>query len=201
MRMKNILFTFLGLQALIYSQFAHTCEEYLYLETDELKEYRDALVAEGSDPLDRIFAFRKLSCSESPAIRSFAITEGLKNSADQIVRNEVMLHAMLQKARLEIELGLNDDLSATDRKFVKKNSGILSVGITNRSKTEGCLGFYGKSCLRGRRAIVKGAFVEFDTSNLFGKFELSGSSELVGYLKRKKVKEETGKIPAVIKLY
>ncbi|GAB4360065.1 MAG: hypothetical protein Kow0026_22140 [Oricola sp.] len=87
-----------------YSGRALACEKYKALDMIEMKEYRDKLVQPDADPLDQLFAFRELSCSDQPTIRAFAIREGLKSASDDLVRHEIMFEALMQMSRIDVEL-------------------------------------------------------------------------------------------------
>ena len=69
---------------------AISCEEFKTLSADEMKEYRDKLSEQGADPLDQLFAFEELSCSDSPTIRAYAMKTGLQTATDPLVLERLL---------------------------------------------------------------------------------------------------------------
>jgi hypothetical protein len=178
---------------------ADACEESRTLSAPEQKESRDMLLNPSADPLDRLAAFRNLACSNDPVIKNYAIREGLKTAADPLVREQILLAAMLQKTRVDVELFPNSDLSDQDKKFAKQNSNLLSYEVRHASPKEGCLGFYRRdSCTPSSSLYLRGDKAELTISNLIGEFRLTDSNELAGFVLPRK---GFGRIPALIKLY
>ena len=88
---------------------AWACEEFVDLQQQELKEYRDKLIEQEADPLDRMFAFQQLVCSSNPVMRAYAVREGLKTATDPIVRQQIMFDSIMLMTRLEIQLTAGPD--------------------------------------------------------------------------------------------
>ena len=109
------------------------CEKFTRYSTEEAKEYRDMLNKADADSLDRLSAFQRLVCSDNPILRNYAIQQGLKNSKDPLVRNQVLLDAMMQKERIDIEMYSNDQLTKQDKEFIAKHAGIYSATVVYRS--------------------------------------------------------------------
>lgn len=179
---------------------AYACEGYNKLESAEVKEYRDKLIEKDADPLDRLFAFEQLVCASKPTIRSYAIREGLKAANDPLVRHEVMFQAMMQKTRLDVELAPKGDLKKEDKEFVTSVDGVFSQKATYRDHKKGCITLYydRDECMSSYSITIDGDKVVYNFGDIRGLFKLTSQNELVGYIKRK---QESGKIPAVIKLY
>lgn len=176
------------------------CEEFKKISLEDAKEYRAVIGNAGADPLDRMFAVEQLVCSDNPNLRAWAIEHGLKNSSDPLVRNQVMLIAMMQKQRIDINLDAKGNLTAADKQFVKKNSGVLSLVVQYRSNKDGCISFAHRDrCVTKQSLYIKGDKVEFNLNHMIGEFRLSSANELVGYL-RQVSKKGYGRIPAVISL-
>lgn len=186
---------------ILLSEQSFACENFQSIPSEAVKEYRDVLLYNKSDPFDQLFAFEKLSCSDNPNIRSYAIKSGINHSADPLVRNQVLLIAMMQKTRVDVEMGNKASLSNVGKKFFSDNSGIYSVNVRYKSQKDGCLSFSNrKQCESGQSVYVKGDKVEFNYQHADGQFQLSDQGELIGFLIYRGFKE-TARIPAVIKLF
>jgi len=200
MRRINAIVALIGL-CLAYPNILIACESYVEISLDEIKEYRDVLQKEGSDPLDRLFAFEQMACSDSPNIRHYAMKEGLDNIKDPLVRNEIMLKAMMQKTRIDVELASAKTLTAKDKDFIANNGGTYSKLIVFKSESDGCISLYGRDVCDGRYSLwVKGDKVELNYSPVVGQFQLTDSNELVGTLRAGDNASYTN-IPAIIKLF
>lgn len=183
-----------------YSSASYACEEYSEFSIAELKELRDMLSMPDADPLDRLFAFEQMNCSDRPTIRSYALKEGLSTISDPLVRNEIMLKALMHKKRVDVELGSSKNQTKEDKKFIAQHGGVYSRNITFKSESEGCLSFYGESCRTEYSIFAMGDKVELNYKGLVGDFRLSSGGELVGTVRADKNAKYT-QIPAVIKLY
>lgn len=184
------------------AQSASACEEYVNHDVADLKEYRDKLTEQGADPFDRLFAFEQLVCSSNPTLRAYAVREGMRNASDPIVRHQILLDAMLQKKRLDIELTVGSNATSADKSFVKGQSGVLVFPVAYASPSEGCISLNDRindRCDRGRAVYIRGDNVELTYYDLIGEFFLTDADELVGFV-RVKDRAEHGRIPAVIKL-
>ncbi len=179
----------------------HACETRIQHSIEEIKELRAMLQKAEADPLDRLFAFEELACSERPTIRNYAIKEGLENLSDPLVRNEIMLRAMLQKTRVDIILGNSRTLTTEDKRFINQNGGVYSKKITFRSTESGCVSLRNtRGCDNSYGLYIRGDQVELNYSQVSGEFRLSESSELVGTIRAQNHANYT-RIPAVIKLF
>jgi len=199
MKILNTLLK-LTLMMLVSVSAAFACDKYADYTIDEIKEFRAMLGKEDADPLDRLFAFEQMVCSDRPNIRSYAIKQGLNTIQDPLVRNEVMFRAMMQKTRIDVELGNSRDLTDSDKQFVATNGGLYSKLVVSRSEEAGCISLYRKSCDSAYSLFIVGDKVELNYGKVFGEFRLSGNGELVGTLRADNDAKYT-RIPAVIKLF
>ncbi len=180
---------------------AQACESYKSLATSEMKEFRDKLSEAEADPLDRLFAFEELSCSDNPTVRAYAVREGLKTAKDQLVREQIVLTALMQKTRLDIELVASGNVTDEDRKFIKKHAGLWSLPINFRSQKDGCVSAYHDSRCDARYSLfLRGDKAEFTYDRVVGEFQLSEDNALVGFV-RVDARDTFGRIPAVINLF
>ena len=177
------------------------CEKYNSYSNEEAKEYLEMLNNPDANPVDRMFAIQQLACSDNPNLRNHSVKEGLKQSADPLVRNQVMLVAMMQKQRIDVELSSQKELTKGDKKFIADNSGTYSNNVKYRSESEGCISLYSpKECLKQNSLFIKGDKLEFNHGAIMGEFRLSEGNELVGYIRVKNTSQYS-RIPAVIKLF
>ena len=199
--MRVLITLFIVASVFIFQSEANACEEYKSLSTEELKEYRDMLEKSDADSLDRMFAFEQLVCSDNPNLRAYALEIGLKKTADPLIRNQVMLKAMMLKKRIDVELNLTKELTRKDKEFIANNAGIFSRIVSYRSEKEGCLSVSSKKqCAPANSVFIKGDKVEYNYGLIFGEFRLSQAGELVGFL-RVRESRQYSRIPAVIKLF
>lgn len=188
------------LAAALWAPPALACESFANLGADELKSYRDKLVEEAADPIDRLFAFQQLICSSSPAVRAYAVREGLRTSTDPLVRHQIMLDALMQKQRLDVEMAPGPDATKADKEFAKEHSGVLVYPIAFVSATEGCLSLSQRDrCTAGASAHISGDKLELIHGYLVGEFRLTEGNELVGYV-RASANANYSRIPAVVRL-
>jgi len=194
------LFGLFSIITLGFVPIVNACENFKSISTGELKEYRDKLKEIDADPLDRLFAFEELICSNKPSIRALAVREGLRSSRDDLVRNQVMFEALMQKSRIDIELSDSGNLTSKDKDFIRKYSGIFTRNVELRDREAGCISFNRRGCDFQKSLIVQGNTVDFNFLRIVGQFKLTGQNELVGFLRA----DDNGKysrIPAVIKLF
>lgn len=195
-RLSNLIAA-LAISALCMVGSAFACEEFRAHGATELKEFRDKLVEVDADPLDRLFAFEELICSDKPAVRAFAVREGLRASTDPLLRHQIMLEAMMSKRRLDIALSLSSNAGSAEREFVKKHDGLYSSELRHRSRSGGCMSTYSWDRCDQHLVLISGDLVQFTYGSLIGEFRLSDDNKLVGFMKN----GNSGKIPASIDLF
>ncbi|EKF18732.1 hypothetical protein [Nitratireductor pacificus] len=193
--------TLAALGVLLSAAGAQACEQYKNLSTAEMKEYRDKLVEAGADPLDRLFAFEELSCSDNPTIRAYAIREGIAAAKDPLVREQIAFTSMMSKTRVDIELVIDSNASATDKKIVQGLSGLWSREARFKSPQHGCISFNSTdNCWTATSLFVKGDKIEMNFNDLLGEFHLTSDNVFAGFI-RFDDRADNGRVPAVIKLH
>ena len=181
--------------------FASACEEFTDFSTEELKELREMLNDTDADPLDRLFALETMVCSDSPNIRHYAMKQGMEKIDEPLVRNEIMLKALLEKSRIDVEIGKAKNMSKQDKAFITEQGGVYSNQIMYRSESEGCISLYYKDkCATEYGVYVRGDRVELNYQYVSGVFHLSKAGELVGTL-RARNNQNHAQLPAVIRLF
>jgi hypothetical protein len=182
---------------------AQACDGYVSIATEDMKAYRDKLSEAGADPLDQLYAFQQLVCSDNPTIRAYAIRTGLTVGTDPLLRAQVLLDAMLAKHTIEIEVVAGKQSTADDKDWLKTFGGIVLFEVRGVSAVEGCVDVvYQDECTNKSALFVTGTKVQFYVASfrMSGQFELSESNELVGTIQIDR-NGTHGLIPAVIKLF
>lgn len=189
-----------GVIAGLWAAPALACEEYVTHDASTLKSLRDKLVEPGADSIDRLFAFQELVCSSNPTMRAYAVREGLRTSSDQLVREQIMLDALMQKDRIEIEMTAGPSATPDDKEFIKSLAGVWVGNVGFRSVERGCLSLYSnKECSSDAKVVISGDKVQFTYQRIVGEFVLTDTNELVGYL-RAQAHQRFTRIPAILKL-
>ena len=182
---------------------AQACDGYVSIAAEDMKAYRDKLAEPGADPLDQLFAFQQLVCSDNPTIRAYAIRTGLTVGTDPLLRSQVLLDAMLAKHTIEIEVVAGKQSTADDKEWLKSFGGILVFEVAYSSAAEGCVDVrYNDECTNESAFFMSGTKVSFYSSfsRITGQFELSDDNELVGTIQVDR-NGTHGLIPGVIKLF
>lgn len=158
---------------------AAACETYQAHPADELKTLRDALQNPAMDPFDRLFAFQELVCSDQPVVRDFAIREGLNSARDGMVRNQILLDALMAKQQIDVEIKPQDQ---NERKTAERMAGpIMTFNVRYRDHQAGCASFSDDSkCRTNSSLFVKGDLVQFQNDGYIGSFRLTETNELIG---------------------
>lgn len=189
----------LALALAILTGPAVACEEYKTLAQADIKEFRDKLTDPNADPIDRLFAFQELACSDSPVMRDYAIRTGLANASDELVRNQIALEALLQKQRIEIEIIPKGAERKAQEYFKERYNNMIMIEVADTYPEDGCVVFRrndSDSCtwmylkLDGPDAILA------HDRSFSGKFELVATGELVGFVRN----SDYGQISARIDL-
>lgn len=186
--------------SVFFAGTAMACDEFRSLENSELKEFRDKLIETDADPLDRLFAFEELSCSDRPTIRNYAVREGLKSAKDPIVRHQILFEALMQMTRIDVVLSKSKKLKGGDKQFFETHSGVYSRNVSYRDREVGCIGLNFRECAPSDSMFIKGDVVEYNRGRIVGVFKLTDQNELVGYL-RPQDHPNFSNIPAIIRLF
>lgn len=161
------------------------CAQYKTLAISELKEYRDKLIEEAADPIDRLFAYQQLSCSDQPGVRRYAIDIGMQNATDDIVRHAILLDAVMALPRIDLEIPDNQDADDAHRKFLTEKGNVLSFVVRYRDKKAGCLSFFSETeCSTGRMATLLGRSLSISNDDIHATLTLTTSGEMTGFLRR-----------------
>jgi hypothetical protein len=198
MALRTLSLAFLA--AIMGTGIAAACEDFKSHTTDDMKEFRKVLSSEEADPFDRIFAFQELACSDQPVMRAYAIKAALENSSDELVRNQVLLAALLQKKRIDIEI-MNPDNNSQIKEFLSYNhGGIFRYSVMETSEKLGFLSFddgldYNYKNRRG--LFIEGDRVEVSYGNIVGTFRLLETNDLIGTISY----PNKGIMPAKIELF
>ena len=119
------------------------------------------------------------------------------------MRNEIMLKALMEKKRVDVELGSSKDMTKDDKAFVTKHAAVYSGMVAYRSQSAGCIALGSRSrdsCDTNHALVISGDRVELNHGYVSGLFRLSREGELVGTLRAQNHPKYT-RLPAVIKLF
>uniref|UniRef100_UPI003BA97C54 hypothetical protein n=1 Tax=Stappia sp. TaxID=1870903 RepID=UPI003BA97C54 len=156
------------------------CETYKALSATELKEFRDKLAEQDADPIDRLFAYQELACSDQPVMRAYAIRAGMENARDPILRQQIAFDALMALPRVDIELS-GENLGKNAKRYVGNEGNVVSNTVRYRDPVKGCLSFNSSdSCSEGSAMTLKGDTLLVSVSNLVGTLALSETGEFLG---------------------
>jgi hypothetical protein len=159
---------------------AEACETYKALSATELKEFRNKLTEKGADPIDRLFAYQELACSDQPVMRAYAIRAGMENARDPILRQQIAFDALMAMPRVDVELSGND-LGKNAKRYIEGEGNVISSAVRYRDLKKGCLSFYSSdSCQEGSAMTIKGDTLLVSGSNLVGTLALTETGEFIG---------------------
>ncbi len=122
-----------------FSGVALACESYRAIDNDELKKMRDDLVNSDVDSIDRLFAFKAMSCSDEQSIRSYAISAARQNLDDPLLMREVIAATLLRKDSLDINIPESKKMNDATKKWFRENGNFLSLRIVSKNKKSGCV--------------------------------------------------------------
>lgn len=175
---------------------ATACEEYKPLSASELKEFRDKLAEKDADPIDRLFAYQELACSDQPVMRSYAIRAGLENAKDPILRQQIAFDALMAMPRIDIELS-KDGADDRARQFIANKGSVISNDVRYRNPKLGCIELnIRQSCDEGTSITIKGDTMLYNAFGLVGTLSLTETGEFVGT-----VRYNGSPMPARIRFY
>ncbi len=175
---------------------ATACETFKTIAASEIKEYRDKLGEADADPIDRLFAYQELACSDQPVVRAYAIRIGLETARDPILRQQIAFDALMQMPRIDVQLS-SEGVQGEAKKFLSKNGLVLSYNVVFRDTQKGCLSFnWTNGCDANNVINVKGDTILYNIRGAIGTLTLSETGEYIGSLRY-----EGSAIPAKIKIY
>ena len=156
------------------------CETYKALSATELKEFRDKLAEQDADPIDRLFAYQELACSDQPVMRAYAIRAGMENAKDPILRQQIAFDALMALPRVDIELS-GESLGKNAKRYVSGEGNVVSNTVRYRDPVKGCLSFHSSdACYEGHAMTLKGDTLLVSVSNLVGTLALTETGEFLG---------------------
>jgi hypothetical protein len=193
---RYVLFLVVIAISVLLSPSARACDSFEPLTADEARSLMDVIKSENADAFDKIFAFDKLACSDSPVIRDYAMREGLASKIDSVTRAQILLATILQKSRYHIILMDDAKLGVGEKAYVRKNGGNLYFDRSFADRENGCVGLYYDRCDHPN-LYIRGWSVLLNTSRLRGEFKLQEDTRLMGFVQPQGI----GPIPAELDLF
>lgn len=164
---------------------AATCESYKNVPQDQAQKLLDVLTNKSAKQLERIFAFSTLVCADMPAVRDYAMQEGLKAASDPMTRGQVLLEILMQKQFLRVDFIDNPSLPKSDRDWIAMYKGMRSYRINFKDRVQGCFSLNRNDmCEQNYQIRIKGTKVELISGQEFGQFELQPDNTLRGFVKQ-----------------
>lgn len=183
------------------------CDEAVALSQPQARELLETLQNEAANPIDQIFAFDTLICSDQAAIRDMSLRAGAV-SPNPSIQSEIIFLSLASKSILTVELEEAEGLSKQHYDFLKSNR-INNSNITYVDRANACLslGQSGK-CEENQRVDVSGRNVALSglwkvgnkRTGVEGTFRYDGGEYLRGEVEML-LGSESLRFPAVISLF
>lgn len=188
----------LTLPALVRAQ----CADWQSYTVDEARQMMSELVAPEGDPLEQLFAFEALMCSDQPVVRQIAM-ENAANAPSETVRSQLLLRALMDMTVLRMELGEGRPTEEKYAKSVQPPQAML-LDVEFRDPRAACLSFHQanaqKGCHSNSLATVSGLHMSMKIS--WSSFKLDGEFDYdYGDTMSGEVRFKNAIYPATIKLF
>jgi hypothetical protein len=182
-------------------------EEAVSLSKPQARELLGTLQDEAANPIDQIFAFDTLICSDQAAIRDMSLRAGAV-SKNPSIQSEIIFLALARKSILTVELDEVEGLTKQHYDFLASNR-INNSNITHVDRANACLslGQSGK-CEENQRIYVSGRNVAISghwkignkRTSFEGTFNYDGGENLRGEIELL-LGSATLRFPASISLF
>jgi len=175
------------------------CESYRNVPQDQAQKLIDILTSKNAKQLERIFAFGALVCADMPALREYAMQEGLKAASDSMTRGQVLLEILMQKQFLRVDFIDSPTLPKSERDWIAMYKGLRSYRINYKDRVQGCFSLNrGDMCEQNYQIRIKGTKIEIISGQEFGQFDLQPDNTLRGFVKPN---DRAAPIPSKIELF
>lgn len=178
----------MGVTATSYAQESHACEELRRIDQESAQKLMDVLTDAGARPMDQTFAFETLSCASQPAIRRFALEQGL-GSKQAMLRSQALMAILFQRESIRIDIIQGSSgVSADDKSFLAAIGGAMTVSFISKNKEAGCISLSaGRNCAGtpGHYVRIDGTSVRMrvNQSDAVGEFTLQADGSLRGAMR------------------
>lgn len=173
------------LAALIVSTSpAFACEEFVSIDNVQTRELIETMRSPASDPLDQVFAYETLICSDQAAVRDLTLRTGA-TSENPVIRGQTLFLAIAQMSSLVVELLPAEGLP-NDHYDLLGDYPALSFPVTFVDPARTCLALGDREACKGQMVDVKGetatlhAAFPGTSSDVLGRFSYSGGSLVEG---------------------
>lgn len=123
---------------------APACETPVTLTESQVRDGIAALESGDASPVDKIFTYRELVCSDDAAVRSLADLTAMRSGSPPL-KSEVLLRVLLERQNLILTPYDNGDLSKEARAFAEANPSIVFKFISKDSENR-CIGLREQVC-------------------------------------------------------
>lgn len=170
--------------SLAFSATGSACEGFKSVPQDQAQAMLDTLGNPKSKPLERVFAFQTLACSDLPAVRRVAMEQGLKGN-DPILRGQVLLEILMQKDAFSLELLDSPNLPPQSRENIKRRGGSMLYNFRFKDRAQGCISIgFNNECDKIRKIVISGDKVQILDAGEFTDLQLQPDNTLRGTWKR-----------------
>jgi len=177
------------------------CTEYQHYPDVEIEKYINILQDPEKSEIKRSNAYAKIACSDNPIYRQHALTIGLRDTSTSILRSQILMDAMMSKDIFVIDLIESPNLSKESKAYIKENNSQIRFKAYERDPSEGCITIYIHSkCGSDHQVKITGKYIEVMFIKFYGKFELTSSNQLEGYVISSS-RPKTEKISAKLSLF
>ncbi len=160
---------------------ALACEEFVRLEDSDAAKLFSVLEDAASKDIDRLFAVKKLVCSNDPNIRRFAAESGLA-SKNPIIRRAAFASLLFEKKSLVVHVNPPGDLSEQEKNHVRSSGQTITLPFVKISQTQNCIVFQNSDCGSDNVGKIEGTKVVIDFRNMTIELSLAESQKLVGFV-------------------
>jgi len=159
------------------------CTEYTHYTDVEIEKYMSILQDFEKTEISRTIAYDKISCSDDPVYRQYALKIGLQDISNSILRSKILMDVMMDKDSFVIDLIESPSLNKESEDYIKENNSQIRFRAYQRDLEEGCVTIYIHSkCGSDRQVKVSGKYVEITFIKFYGRFELTSNNDLEGYV-------------------
>ncbi len=158
---------------------ASACDEFVKIDKAQTITLMNTMSNDQSAPLEQLFAFETLMCSDQPGVRDLTLRTGLQSSNPSI-QGQVLFKAVMEMESIPILLLEKQGLSKEQYERIKQRP-IENLSVSYRDTKLACLSFsHREKCdpnnvmsITGTRASIR---TRFNGHGLDGEFRLQNGA-------------------------
>lgn len=116
------------------------CAEWQTLSVEQARQHMSELVAPEGDPLEQLFAFGALMCSDQPVVRQIAL-KNAANAPSETIRSQLLLTTLMNMTVLRIELGEGKPVDP-EGEIAPTPPTVWLLGVKFRDPPNACLSLF-----------------------------------------------------------